>query len=273
MNRIDDLRIRDDRAEGTFTSALKRQSRVIGALIIRDLRTRVQGGYVAYSIAILWPMAHFGIILTVYLIIGRTASYGSDLMLWIATGALPFIAFTYPSRFISSAISENKALMTFPAVKSIDLMIARSIVECLTSIVVFSALCGVLLALEPNLKVYNPGLVLIAILEAIFVATGVGMLGFSVVRIWPKLFVAVIFLTILIWATMGLFWVPDSVPEPYRSYLAINPLLHVAEKMRMAVYSDYNSSVMSDQYALFFSGISATLGLFIDRFVGPQFSK
>ncbi|BCW88378.1 Polysialic acid transport protein KpsM [Alphaproteobacteria bacterium SO-S41] len=254
-------------------SVLAAQARVIGALVVRDLRTRIQGGYAGYLVAILWPMAHFGIVLTIYLLVARPPSFGTNLILWIASGALPFIAFVYPVRLVPMAIMESSALLSFPTVKSIDIFIARSIVEFLTSFTIFVVLGAMILVILPDVKVYNLGLIFFSIFEAISLGICFGAFGFAAVRVWPKLIVLINLQTILVWATMGIFFIPDSVPEPFRTYISFNPVLHAAERMRTGIYSNYQSMTLSDLYVFGFCGVFLLLGLFIDRFVSPNFVK
>ena len=256
-----------------WTDCAKTQSRVIGALMIRDLRTRFAGGYIGYSIAILWPMAHFGIILAIYMIVGRSPSYGTGMIKWIATGALPFIAFLYPVRFIGQAILDNSNLLAFPAVRSIDIMISRIFVESLTTVCVCTFLLLTLFAIDRTMEIADYSNVLLGLLGSLCVGIGFGVFSFAVVSVWPKGFVFLILLTILVWATMGIFFLPDSIPQPYNSLLALNPVLHAAERLREGFYPDYRSATMDYGYLYGFSAVFFLLGLAIDRFIAPLWRR
>jgi capsular polysaccharide transport system permease protein len=263
--------VRRSSTDGTFAAALRAQIRVIGAVALRDMRTRFNS-YIGFLIAVLWPMAHFGIILGIYEITGQRASYGADVVKWIATGALPFIAFQYPVRFIPMAIMENSSLLSFPAVRSIDIVLARVLVESMICFTVFFAIVFVLAIFNPEMKIYSIGVAMIGIFEALYVGIGMGVFGLSIVRIWPRSFIFLILFTILIWATMGIFFLPDSLPDQVRDYLTINPIMHAAEKIRTGFYPDYVSNTLNEVYLFSVASGFLVVGLIFERF-GARFAR
>jgi capsular polysaccharide transport system permease protein len=262
--------VRRSSTDGSFGAALQAQARVIGALALRDMRTRFNG-YVGFLIAVLWPMAHFVIILGLYLIIGSKPTYGTDLIKWIATGALPFIAFTYPVRFIPMSIIEGGGLLSFPAVRSIDIVLSRIFVESMIAFSVFFAILFVLMIINPDMQIYSFSIAMVGLFEALYIGIGMGVFGVSIVRIWPRSFVFLILFTILIWATMGIFFLPDSLPEQVRGYLTINPVLHAAEKLRTGFYPDYVSHSLDEFYLLSVASGFLVVGLILERF-GARFA-
>lgn len=252
-------------SDGSFFSAAQSQLRVVGALMMRDIYMRYNSR-LGYVIAILWPMSHFGIILAIYLILGSRPPYGIDVIKWIATGALPFIAFQYPVRFIPLAISENRSLLSFPAVKSIDILLSRIMVETLTAFTVFLFLLFVLMLMNTGMEIASFGVVLLGITEALYLGVGLGVFAFAIIRVWPGLFVFVILFIILVWATMGIFFLPDTLPDQAKFYISFNPLLHAAEKVRAGFYNDYKSNTMNEFYLLSLSTVLFLAGLLLDRF-------
>jgi capsular polysaccharide transport system permease protein len=257
--------------DGSFAAALRAQTRVIGAVVLRDMRTRFNS-YAGFLIAVLWPMAHFGIILGIYAITGQRASYGTDVVKWIATGALPFIAFQYPVRFIPMAIMENSSLLSFPAVRSIDIVIARIFVESMIAFTVFFAVIALLMLVNPEMEIHSLGTAVLGIFEALYVGVGMGVFGLAIIRIWPRAFVFLILFTILVWATMGIFFLPDSIPEQARVYLTINPIMHAAEKVRTGFYPDYVSNTLSEVYLFSVASGFLVVGLILERF-GARFAS
>ena len=100
----------------TTTEMLKAQWRVIVALMLHDIRSRMGGSAIGFFVmGICWPLSHIVILLIINAGLGRAAPYGESAALWYATGIVPFMAFQYMSRFIMLGIVLKRPLLSFPA--------------------------------------------------------------------------------------------------------------------------------------------------------------
>src|SRR5260370_41194433 len=81
-------------------SAAGRQGRVLFALMLRNMRTKFFGHGLGTLIAIAWPLSHIVICVVIYTVIGRAAPFGDSIVLFVATGIVPFQTFSYLSRFM-----------------------------------------------------------------------------------------------------------------------------------------------------------------------------
>src|SRR5262245_48251372 len=124
------------RSAGTFQGPLTTQLRVIGALVLRDTRTRYGRSQLGYLWAIAEPLTYVAFMAALFAGLGRHPPFGSDNALFFASGILPFTLFAALSRSVSGAIEANRALLTYPIVKPIDALLARATLECATAIVV-----------------------------------------------------------------------------------------------------------------------------------------
>ena len=248
-------------------SALRQQFRVIGAVILRDARTRFGGSYVSYSVAVLWPLAHFGLLMGIYLFLGRQASFGRDLGLWILSGVLCFVCFIYPLRNMVRAVDANKNLMTFPVVKSIDLIISRIVVETITSSLVACVTLVLFKIFDPGFGIFRPTYFIFGLFAANCLGIAVGTFGCGLARINMFLAIALTMMSIILWVTAGVFFLIQSVPEPYRYYATFNPLLHCLEIVRLGIYPDYPGEALSVEYLVRTILVMFLLGLLIDRFL------
>ena len=71
-------------------SPLTIQTRVIGALMLRDTRTRVGRTFFGFAFVVLKPLAHLLFLMTMYLTIrGRMALLGNSPAVFWATGLFP----------------------------------------------------------------------------------------------------------------------------------------------------------------------------------------
>ena len=145
-------------------SLISMQSRVIGALMLRDIKTRFGGNPANYVIAIGWPIGHIVLLLVVYSAAGRAAPYGSSATQFFATGVMPFITFNYCARFSMFALLLNSPLMGFPIVKMLDIVLARIFLEIISSLSVVLIVTLGLLAIgvdaipqDPATAIQRPG--------------------------------------------------------------------------------------------------------------------
>ncbi len=113
--------------------ALVVQRRVLGALVLRDMRTRFGRSFMGYVIIVGWPLTHLLGLMSLYLVTRRVAPVGASVPIFLATGVLPYILCLYPARMIMVSLSANLPLLQFPVVKATDVVLARGILEILTA--------------------------------------------------------------------------------------------------------------------------------------------
>lgn len=254
---------------GGFFNAIHRQTRVVGALIIRDMKTRFGANSLAFTVTIGWSVVHAGIILLTYILVSRPASYGTSIVAWTLSGAIPFVVFLYTLRWVGTSISSNLSLLSFPVVKSIDIIIARGILEIVTATVTTILLFVIALILDRDFSIANYLTVIEAIGAAYFLGFSLGVLFAPLVIAYQALYIAMALLPILVWVTSGVIFMPDSLPDPYRGYVAINPLLHAMEWFRMGLYSNYRSATLDKAYLIDLSLVFLLVGLVITRIRHP----
>lgn len=252
-------------ARASLLNALRIQLRVIGALTLRDLRTRFGGTYVSYSIAIMWPLTHLGALLIVYTIIGRQPSYGTDTFTWVLSGTLPFVIFLYATRQIANSLSANGTLLSFSIVRRIDLIMARGIVELVTAVMIGAVMFSIFVLLHGPFAFADFETCVMAVLATYWLGLSLGTFAAPLVRIWPVLVMAIQLLAVLCWITSGVVYLPDSVPEPFHTYLSYNPLVHCSELLRQGLYEDYHSRTLDLDYLMTLTAVLLLTGLSLER--------
>ncbi|MFT3811487.1 MAG: ABC transporter permease [Micropepsaceae bacterium] len=245
-------------------SYLKRQTDVIGALILRDLQTRFDRAAM-YVIAVGWPMAHIAIIVTIYQIVGARVWLGTDPILFFALGVLPFILFTYPCRWVAQAIPENRILLNIPRVQTIDLILARVILECVTAFAVTFACVGTLILIGSQFQPYDPLDLIGGLAASLLFGVGTGIACSVLVAIKQRALIIVLLCNILLYTMSGLIFLPGNLPAELREGLAWNPLMHGVEWVREAYYGDYHSVVLDKSYLLSVGFVLLLGGLVAER--------
>ena len=244
---------------------LVRQTRVLSALILRDIRTRFFGNGLGYLIAIGWPLTHMALLLTLYYMTGRVAPLGSDLLKFLAIAVAPVINYIYMSRFIALAVAMNKPLLNFPITKLLDIILSRAILETACAICCAALLAAILAVMGTDITPDDAPQAAFAFLSTLMLGFGVGIIGGLAATRAPGVVVAIVLLNIVLYATSGVLFMPDAIPEQFRKILIWNPLLHGVEWMREAYYSDYHSSALSKSYILYVGALFLFFGLALER--------
>lgn len=249
-----------------WVEAFRTQTRVIGAVILRDMRTRFGRTYLAYMIAILWPLSHLMALLGIYTVTVKLAPVGSNLTVFIASGILPYILCIYPSRQLMFALLQNQPLLNFPIVKTTDLMFARAILEVINAGIVVAFFALLLYIMDIDFMPLDPFVAIAAICASVALGVGMGLaniIGFALFKTGWNL--ASVVMMIIMYSTSGTLWLPSSMSETARDILWWNPLLHCVEWLRSAYYDGYGENMLSKTYVISVAVLNIFLGILGDR--------
>jgi capsular polysaccharide transport system permease protein len=246
-------------------SAARRQRRVLYALMLRYIKTRFFGSGLGYLLAIAWPLAHILIIVAIYSSIRRVAPYGDSIVLFVATGALPFMIFSYLSRFMMISVMYARPLLAFPEVKVLDILLASALLEVLAASCVTIVL--IVLAWIFSIDIMPRDIVQAAYAfgASILLGLGFGMLNGVLALAIPMWFTAYALMTMFLWISAGVFFVPDVLPETLRDVLSYHPILQVIEWTRSAYYEGYGGLVLDREYVICVGLGALFLGLLLER--------
>lgn len=235
------------------------QARVVGALILRDLRTRFGRTIFGSMIIVAWPLTHLLFIMGALMFTRRIAPIGTDSAIYFGTGVLPYMLCLYPGRMIMLSVVQNKPLLGLPAVKTTDIILARCIVEVIAAFWVTAIFMLILYLFGIEVLPHRIDDAILAILSTVYLALAIGWLGavmYAVVRFWLAIQIGCL---ILMYVSSGVVFVPTSLPEKFRNILWYNPLLHAVEWLRSSYYDGYGYGMLDRSYLLW----SATVILFI----------
>lgn len=245
---------------------LKAQGNVLVALMLRDVRTRF-GSAPAFLLAVIWPLSHILLLVWLNLVAERAVPYGDSAAIWFATGVVPFMVFSYMSRIIGLGTVINRPLLIFPALRITDIVFSRAIIEILVSALVIISLFAILALFDVSFLPNKIDEAFYALGSAILVGLGYGICGAMIAMIFHQWVTIYALITILLWMTSGVFFVPSSLPEELRFWLYFHPIVHCIEWMRTAYYDGYQSLVLDKRYVLAVGFWTIFIGLFIERFM------
>jgi capsular polysaccharide transport system permease protein len=246
-------------------SAVERQRRVLFALMLRNVRTRFFGHGLGYVLYIAWPLSHILIIVVIFVAAGRSAPYGDSVALFVATGALPFMIFSYLSRFMMISVFMARPLLAFPEVKIFDILVASALLETLAACCVTITLIVIAWFFGIDVMPINIIQAAYALGAALLLGLGFGFLN-GVIALALPFWITVYSLSIIaFWISAGIFFVPDALPETFRSALAWHPVLQTVEWMRSAYYEGYGDLVLDRRYTIGVGIGAVFLGLLLER--------
>jgi capsular polysaccharide transport system permease protein len=238
--------------------ALATQLRVIGALILRETRTRFGRSQLGYLWAIAEPLAYVVFLSLVFVAVGRHAPFGDDVALFFATGILPFMLFNKLTGALGAAFNANEALLTYPIVKPIDTLLARAALEIATAAMVMILMFAGLMYAHGVAAPARIDILAAAILGLSLLGFGLGATNAVIARLFPswREIYGVISRPLII--VCAVFFPLESLPAAARDAVAMIPMAHGVELFRTGYFDGYRSSALSVEY-LFVAGLVLTL--------------
>lgn len=239
--------------------------RTVSALILREMSTsygRSPGGYLW---AVLEPAAGIAILTAIFSVGFRSPALGISFAMFYATGVLPFMLFSDLTGKLGQAMNYSKQLLSYPRVTFLDAILARFALNLMTQILVSYIVIGAILLTLETRVVMDGAVIARAYGLAALLSLGLGtfncfmMLRFPVYqRFWSILMRPMFILSCV-------FFLFDTIPDPYQKWLWYNPLVHVVGLMRRGFYSNYDALYVSEAYVAGCGLVALVLGLMLLR--------
>jgi ABC-type polysaccharide/polyol phosphate export systems, permease component len=215
--------------------------RVVAALVVRETSTRFGSKPGGYIWALLDPAAHIAFLSLIFMAIARTPALGHSFPLFFATGYIGFQFYQAAVGYLNTAVTSNRALLSYPNVAPFDTILARYILQLGTTIVVGFCVFSVIgLSLRSPLTIQWH-----FIIEAAFAASLLALgsafannILFQKFPLYEKFYGIV---TRPLFLVSGIFFLPDALPHPARDIVMLNPLVHVVMLFRKGFYPEYRA--------------------------------
>ena len=250
---------------GGMGRALGETCHVIGAMVMRDALSRYGGSRLGYLWAFIEPLMLLGLFLAIRTFINDRVPFGESVLVFMASGFLTLrVALSIASKTMASLSSQNTALLTFPTVLPLDLVLSRVVIEMVTMATVMAIFYALVVNVS-DVAVINDPVDFTAAVGALFLlAGGVGCFNAVMAALWAgwgRIF-SVLSLPLLL--ASGIFYLPASMAPEVLEVLSWNPLLHCVEWFREAIYLDY-ISVLDRSYPLVFGAVALGAGVVMAR--------
>lgn len=245
---------------GSVSTARSRSVvRNIVALMLREMASRYgtrPGGYVW---AVLEPLSMILLLSVAFSLLLRTPPLGTSFVLFYATGFVPFTLFRNIQGSVQNAIGYSRPLMIFPVVNWLDAVLARFLLNLLTTLLVGFILLAGILQLQDTRAILRFGPILDAFAMCGLIGLGLGMVNcilIGFIPVWKSIF-AVIMRPLAI--ASGVILLYENLPGWVQDILWWNPLLHALGQMRAGFYPTYAAAYVSHEYVY---GVAFVLNLF-----------
>lgn len=241
---------------------MKQHYRVVAAMMVREVSTRYGSKPGGYAWALIDPVAHVAMMTIIFEAIARMPALGSSFALFFATGYLPFNFYQAMTSYITGAVKANKSLLNYPVVSPADVVVARYIVQVLTSALVSVLVILCVVALEDvHLHGVEFGRVVAACFLGSLLGLGVALVNLSIYArsaLYEQVYNIASRPMFLI---SGVFFLPDSLPHPFKEIILYNPIVHVVMLFRTGFYPEYRAIGMDLEYVGEFTAVTIFVGL------------
>lgn len=251
----------------TTAPALDTQARVILALALREVHTLYGGkslGYfweviqTAFGVAVFWGVRYFA---------HAAAPHGMTVLTYLVAG---FGIWNIISQNLSkcmAAVDGNRALLTFPQVTPLDIMLARCLVVTATQAVSMGIILGCGTIFGYKVAISSIGLLILCVLLASLLGLGLGALLGSLAIYLPALQQVVPMIMRILFFVSGIFYSVSAFSHRVGDFLMLNPIMQIIELMRMALANGYVSLYADFWYVVQVTLGSLFLGLLLERYV------
>lgn len=255
-----------DFSASSASPALTVQGRVIYALVMREVHTlygNTRLGYLwaiiqtAFNIAVFWLFREF---------LGARAPHGMGIAVFLLCGFIPWYMVSNILARCMSAVNANRALLTFPQVTELDLMLARLIVVWGTQLVCAIIILSLAAALGQSIKLRHPGTLAATLFFAPLLGLGMGVVFASLARLWPTLERLVPILMRFLFFASGVFFQVSELPARFSGPLLLNPVAQLIEWQRYGFSASSASPLYSTGYVGAWCLGALCLGLLLERY-------
>ena len=228
------------------------QTRVILALVLREANAKFARHRLGYIWAFIEPIAFVAAFTLIVTVGGRSWQSGMPSAPFFITGIVSFFMFRDVANATFNGLTANKALLVYPQVNALDVMLARTLLEMVTGFIVFATLLVAVRGFGVDVRLERP----VAVLGWL-VAMGLGGFGFgaavgAIEPLFPAIqrIMSAVVLRPLFWIS-GVFFTAEMLPPNLRDLALLNPLVHVVEFLRSAFFHEFESRHASLPYVSF----------------------
>lgn len=211
----------------------------IHALFMRELQTR----FGSYRLGYLWALIEPGFQVLLYVVlfgaIMKRAMYGIDYPVFLAAGLVPWFMFQKNATRALGAVQANQGLLLYRPVRPIDTVLARFLLEFVIYFAVFFVFAVGLTFFGYKFFLGHLDIVILCWLSLGLFAFGFSLIMMVLGHYFEEVSKLISIIFTLAYFASGVIYSIHIIPEPYQSYLLLNPVIHNLENIRHAFSPSY----------------------------------
>lgn len=244
-------------------SAITRHTRVIGALVMREMTTRYGRQGLGFAWVIGEPLIFCLGVLVLWSFTKPAYEHGVRLAPFVMTGYMCLILIRHFIALMASALQANLGLMYHRQVLPLHLLFSRALLELGGATGAFLVVYIVLLALNQVSLPHDYLLLYCGWLLLAWTALGFALTLTGIAmryEIMEKLVPVISYILIPI---SGAFYMVSWLPASAREYVQWIPFVHGIEMVRAGVFGEFVATYYNVPYALCVGAIMNIIGLLI----------
>lgn len=240
------------------------------ALLLREALSRLFSSRASWFWLVAEPVVHMAILGFLYSGIRQHTIGGIDTLIWLVIGLQGFFLFRRTANQMAGAIDANRALFSYRQVLPIDTVLMRGLLEMILMVVVISVVLTGILMLGHDVIPYDPLTVLGGFFGLWLLGVAFGLIISASAEVAPEFRQISNMVMMPLYFVSGVMFPIATVPEPYRDWLLINPIVHGLDGAREGFAPYYHSAPGIDLSYLF---DVAFVGIFIGLLLHRRFSN
>lgn len=235
-------------------TALQIQYDVVFALFLQDMRNR----FSHFALGNLWfvaePLVMVSLFVALFGLRGSGEFGTADPPVFVAVGIVPFvILFQMLIRGLVSAPAFGRRYLLFRQVQLMDIVFVKALTQVflVTIIMIVMMVIFIWIGLAPLPN--RPLEAVLLLFSFWFFAIGFGLVLMHLASLAPEVGAIVSFMIFPLKILSAVFYPIAIVEEPYRSWLAYNPIVHYMELLREYWFFGFQSPVADLFYALYWT--------------------
>lgn len=247
---------------------LNNQIRVVRALMLRETKTI----FGKHKLGYLWVFIQAAFTIGIFWVIrggfrgGAQLHFGLAMPVFLLGGFIPWFLISESVTASLNAIGGNRALLSYPQVFPIDLLIARTLLISATYFCVMVLWLLVIRLFGYVAPLHEPARIFLALGLGVLLGFGVGAICSSLNLILPTTARIVPIIVRILFFTSGLFFSVGELPLKLQDILFFNPIVHIIELMRSGFSDTYPATFVSMSYVMGWVMTALAIGLLLERY-------
>jgi len=241
------------------------QTRVIHALMIRELVTRFGRENIGFLWVMAEPLLFAGLVGLVWYFTHGPTEHGMSVIAFVATGYIPITLFRHGVSRSVAVFTANQSLLYHRQIKIIDFILSRFMIEMLGAMMAYIFMAVVLIIFGEFPIPANVGLFLAGWYLYAFFSFSVCMVIAPLSEVSDTMEKLIPVTTYIMIPFSGLFYMAAWAPPATRDFLLLSPFVNAMEMMRKGIWGEQITAYYNIWNPLICATIGTMIGLILCR--------